>query len=346
MTTKPSILLKRASNSKETTITIPDSQIKSSPNSPFNIYQIANNIGISKKYLDRGTYGVVYLITDLRTGKKCIVKEILIPPSIVSRPDRLRFFNNIQREIGTQELLSSVDQAICPKYYGHYNISNGVAIVMEHITGENLEDFINSSEYRLLPENSKLAIIMVISTKLLKMIKIMHDLNIVHRDLKLKNIMVDYHDSTIKMVNILDYGFACSNTGLSLKLGNCAPLSVGTPLFMAPQLFDGSTIQPEYDFNTLKLVDIWSFGIILYILVSKSTKVEPVPLAIGSHSYDDLLKFIKQMLLFGDKWVNFTIFGHIFSYIFRDYHQRASVDFLISEFAKLRTSENSDFGKL
>ena len=48
MTTKPSILLKRASNSKETTITIPDSQIKSSPNSPFNIYQIANNIGISK----------------------------------------------------------------------------------------------------------------------------------------------------------------------------------------------------------------------------------------------------------------------------------------------------------
>ena len=69
---------------------------------------------------------------------------------------------------------------------------------MEHITGENLEDFINSSEYRLLPENSKLAIIMVISTNLLKMIKIMHDLNIVHRDLKLKNIMVDYHDSTIK----------------------------------------------------------------------------------------------------------------------------------------------------
>lgn len=282
------------------------------------------------------------MITDLRTGKKCVVKEILLPRVIVSRPERLRFFNNILKEVQTLELLSLVEQAICPKYFGHYNISNGIVIVMEYINGENLEDFINSSEWRLLSENSKLEMIMVISNNLLKMIKIMHDLNIIHRDLKLKNIMVDYHDATIKMVNIVDYGFTCSNTGLSLKLGNCVPVSVGTPLFMAPQLFDNSTNHPDYDFNTLKLIDIWSFGVILYILVTKSTNIEPVPLIIGSQS-DDLLKFIKQMVRYGDKWVDFTIFGNIFSLIFTDYHKRASIDLIIEEFSKLNISSTSLF---
>lgn len=89
---KPAILLKKKTSDLPKTVSrleIPENQIKSAPNNPFNIYNIANNITISRQYLDKGAYGTVYLVTDLKTGQKCIVKEIIIPPTVVSRPKNI-----------------------------------------------------------------------------------------------------------------------------------------------------------------------------------------------------------------------------------------------------------------
>lgn len=250
------------------------------------------------------------------------------------------------KEAHTLELLSSIDHVHFPKYYGHYNLVNGTAIVMEYIPGENLNDFISSNDWRILSENSKLVMIMTISKNLLKMIKTMHDLNIIHRDLKLGNIMIDFEDATVKFVNIIDYGFSCNNIGIAFKLGNCIPVSVGTPLFMAPQLLDGSTNRSEFNFDTLKLSDIWSFGIILYLLVSKSVGVEPVQAPLKTHSYDDIFKFIKQLVKFGEGWNEFTIFGNIFKSIFTNYRNRITVDSLIETFDKFDINSMSSFRNL
>ena len=83
----------------------------------------------------------------------------------------------------------------------------------------------------------------------------MHNNNIVHRDLKLDNILVE--EST-RMVKLIDFGF-------SVVVGNGTPLKIfcGTPSYMAPEIVR----KHEYDG---KPVDIWALGVLLFVLLTGS----------------------------------------------------------------------------
>ena len=79
----------------------------------------------------------------------------------------------------------------------------------------------------------------------------MHEECVIHRDIKLENVMID----NCYKIKIIDFGFA-------IKVENSKKLNVfcGTPSYMAPEL----TRKSEY-FG--KPADIWSLGIILYLLL-------------------------------------------------------------------------------
>ncbi|KAJ3590642.1 hypothetical protein NHX12_008592 [Muraenolepis orangiensis] len=81
-----------------------------------------------------------------------------------------------------------------------------------------------------------------------------HQKNIVHRDLKAENLLLDA-DSNIK---IADFGFSNEFT-----MGSKLDTFCGSPPYAAPELFQGK----KYDGPE---VDIWSLGVILYTLVSGS----------------------------------------------------------------------------
>jgi calcium-dependent protein kinase len=81
----------------------------------------------------------------------------------------------------------------------------------------------------------------------------MHAHGIVHRDLKLDNILFKTDDPNAT-VKIIDFGFATM-----IESGVKMHDRMGTPLYVAPEILKGN-----YD----NRCDIWSIGIILYNLFS------------------------------------------------------------------------------
>lgn len=75
----------------------------------------------------------------------------------------------------------------------------------------------------------------------------LHNKGIMHRDLKLENIMVD-EDGYLKLI---DYGLA-----KNVSEGQLATSYCGTPEYIAPEMVDGT----GHDFG----VDWWAVGVLVY----------------------------------------------------------------------------------
>jgi len=81
-----------------------------------------------------------------------------------------------------------------------------------------------------------------------------HSQGVVHRDLKLENIMMA--DASGKTLKIVDFGFAKVFPPKAKEQDEI----LGTPLYMAPEVIGGYA----YDFKC----DVWSLGICLYTMLS------------------------------------------------------------------------------
>lgn len=90
--------------------------------------------------------------------------------------------------------------------------------------------------------------------KILKGIKAIHEAGIMHRDLKLDNILIQ-NIQNIKSIKIIDFGFACQLNELSGDHHKC-----GTPGYIAPEVFE------DEDYN--ELCDIFSIGAIFHKLLT------------------------------------------------------------------------------
>lgn len=86
--------------------------------------------------------------------------------------------------------------------------------------------------------------------QMLDSIEYMHELKVVHRDLKLENILID---GNLNM-KIADFGFA------TYKSIDCLKSYRGTMTYMAPEIKEGKTYKGSQ-------VDLFSFGVILFIIV-------------------------------------------------------------------------------
>ena len=119
-------------------------------------------------------------------------------------------------------------------------------LVMENVVGGNLLYAIN--KMGRIPEN----LAKIIFKQLVLTLEYIHSKNIVHRDIKTDNILLDL-DNTIK---ICDFGIS-----KIIPKGQLIDDSCGTPAFIAPEILLDGLYDPY-------MTDIWSSGVVLYAMVT------------------------------------------------------------------------------
>lgn len=109
-------------------------------------------------------------------------------------------------------------------------------------------DYLNKRQFNISQKRA-----LELSSQLAKGVYFLHTYGIIHRDLKLENIMMT-DDSEQSVPKLVDFGLSAI-TGPDQEMQG----AVGTVAYAAPEIFQGS----KYD----KLVDVWSLGIIFYALL-------------------------------------------------------------------------------
>ncbi|XP_067914849.1 NUAK family SNF1-like kinase 1 [Heterodontus francisci] len=193
-------------------------------------YQLTETLG-------RGTYGRVRAATERSTGRTVAIKSI--------RKDRIKDEQDmvhIRREI---EIMSSLNHPHIISIYEVFENKDKMVIVMECAIKGELYDYI--SERRKLSErDTRLFFRQIVSA-----VHYCHKNGIVHRDLKLENILLDANHN----IKIADFGL--SNLYQKDKF---LQTFCGSPLYASPEIINGRPYRgPE--------VDCWALGVLLYTLV-------------------------------------------------------------------------------
>ncbi|XP_053618881.1 dual serine/threonine and tyrosine protein kinase-like isoform X2 [Plodia interpunctella] len=92
-----------------------------------------------------------------------------------------------------------------------------------------------------------------VATDIVEGIRYLHSLGLVHRDIKMKNVLLDHDDRAA----LSDLGFCAAEALISGSV-------VGTPVHMAPELLRG-----EYD----AAVDVYAFGVLFWYLCAGNVKL-------------------------------------------------------------------------
>ena len=192
-----------------------------------------------EKTLGKGNFAIVRLgihrMTKTRVAVKVVDKKELDPENLMK----------ISREIDIMRQLSHENII---KLYQVMETESFIYIVTEYAANGEIFDY--------LVDNGKMTEKQAATTfsQILKAVHYCHQRKVVHRDLKAENLLLD-QDGNIKLA---DFGFSNYFTPGCVLSTWC-----GSPPYAAPELFEGR----KYDGPK---TDIWSLGVILYVLVSGS----------------------------------------------------------------------------
>ncbi|KAM3618512.1 uncharacterized protein V6R79_021261 [Siganus canaliculatus] len=190
--------------------------------------------------LGKGTYGKVKKAVERASLKTVAIKSIR-KERITDDLDRI----HIQREI---EITASLRHSNIIRFHEVFESRDKIVIVMEYASRGELYDYIQ--ERRRLPETEARGIFRQITSA----VHYCHKNGVVHRDLKLENILLD-QDLNVKLAD-----FGLSN---HFQKGTLLQTYCGSPLYAAPEIVKGLPYQgPE--------VDCWALGVLLYALVYSS----------------------------------------------------------------------------
>tara|TARA_B100001758_G_C18356828_1_gene583224 strand:- start:49 stop:900 length:852 start_codon:yes stop_codon:yes gene_type:complete len=175
--------------------------------------------------------------------------------------------------------------------YDTYQDKGDVYVVMEYMNGDNLFVFLQKVKH-LLTEN----IIRGIIKSILNGLKHIHSKGVVHRDLKLENIMINEQNK----IKIIDFGLAAK-----YEVSKNERNAIGSVPYIAPEMQNGNGGGYK--------IDSWALGIILFELLFGNSPF------LGDNIYDQHLhipntrvisnevKHLLYMLLLHDQSARYSL---------------------------------------
>ncbi|XP_041422200.1 myosin light chain kinase family member 4 isoform X4 [Xenopus laevis] len=223
----------------------PDSDVSPSPPAPFTHRIVsAKHAQINHFYtvdtsemLGGGRYGQVHRCAEKNSGLSLAAKII----KVKSHKEKEEVKNEIQ-------VMNQLNHVNLIQLYDAFESRNDIVLVMEYVEGGELFDRIIDEKYNL----SEADTIQFIK-QILEGIQYMHQMYIVHLDLKPENIMCV--SRTAYQVKIIDFGLA-----RRYKPREKLKVHFGTPEFLAPEVVN-------YDYVSFP-TDMWSVGVITFMLLS------------------------------------------------------------------------------
>ena len=240
---------------------------------------IGDYIIISK--LGTGSYGVVYKVKKKNKNNIYVIKQIPFE-NLTSKQ-----IYEVKQEA---KILSSINSIYVVKYYDSFEENNCLNIVMEFCDGGDLSLFLQKNKKTKILLNEDL--VWTLFLKITIGLAAIHNLKILHRDLKALNIFLTKELD----VKIGDLGVAKILTHTKY-----AKTFIGTPYYLSPEICQ------DMPYNDKS--DVWALGCILYelctyrhpfeaksqgALVLKILRNQPAPI----HKYysKDLQELVYQLL--------------------------------------------------
>jgi len=237
---------------------------------------------VVKDQLGQGAFGEVRKVIHKATGLARAAK--ILRKDAISTVEHNKLIQEVQ-------LLTSLDHPHILKIYEMFEDKNKYYIISEYLEGGELFDRIIENDHFSEKDTAK------VMQQLLSAVAYCHSHSIVHRDLKPENLVYETKkkDSNLK---VIDFG-----TAKDFKPNQKMNETFGTAYYIAPEILNQ---------NYTEKCDIWSCGVILYILLSGTP---PFPgrddkeilrkVKVGKYNFDDAVwlnvsddakKFIKRMM--------------------------------------------------
>jgi calcium-dependent protein kinase len=199
-------------------------------------YKFLNKLG-------KGSFGSVFKVIHISTGLVRAIKVI--------KKENLQYQDDDQKFLKEIEILINCEHPNIIKIFEYYSDSYNYYLVTEYISGGELYETIIT--WKRFDEEKAYYIM----SQILSAVNYLHSKGIMHRDIKPENMLVEnkVKNNNKEMLNIKLIDFGTSNYYSESKRFT---LKVGSPYYIAPEV-----IKKNYD----QKCDIWSCGVILYILL-------------------------------------------------------------------------------